>query len=64
MGETDISGLGLLEAHLRLDWAAYGLGLTSSSIGSSYSYMQTHSSPSPLSLHTTPSHRTTYAVPT
>lgn len=64
MGETDISGLGLLEAHLRLDWAADGLGLTSSSIGSAYPYKQTHSSPSPLSLHPTPSHRTTYAVPT
>lgn len=47
MGETDISGLGLLEAHLRLDWAADGLGLTSSSIGSAYPYKQTHSSPSP-----------------
>lgn len=29
MGETDISGLGLLEAHVGLDWAAAGLDLTS-----------------------------------
>lgn len=29
MGETDISGLRLLEAHLGLDWAAEGLDLPS-----------------------------------
>lgn len=29
VGENDISGLGLLEAHLRLDWAAEGLDLIS-----------------------------------
>lgn len=29
MGETDISGLGLRQAHLGLDWAAEGLDLTS-----------------------------------
>lgn len=29
VGETDISGLRLLKAHLRLDWAEEGLDLTS-----------------------------------
>lgn len=53
MGETDTSGLGLLrEAHLRLDWAADGLDLTSSTIGSSYPYRHTHSPARHLSLHT------------
>lgn len=32
MGETDISGLRLRQAHLGLDWAAEGLDLTSPSI--------------------------------
>lgn len=32
MGKTDISGLGLLEAHLGLDWAAESQDLTSPSI--------------------------------
>lgn len=64
MGETDISGLGLREAHLRLDWAADGLDLTSSNIGSSYPYTHTHSPARHLSphTHTTLSHKATYAV--
>lgn len=52
MGETDISGLRLLEAQLGLDWAAEGLDLTSSNTGSSYPYMYSYSSPRHLSLYT------------
>lgn len=36
MGETDISGLRLRQAHLGLDWAAEGLDLTSPSITLAY----------------------------
>lgn len=60
MGETDISGPRLLEAHFGLDRAAEGLGLTSFNTGSVF--ISTHAcsfSPRPLSLYTglTPSHK-------
>lgn len=42
MGETDISGLRLLEAHLRLDWAAEGLDLTSSNPAPPHLHVHTH----------------------
>lgn len=38
VGETDISGLKLLEAHLGLDWAAKGLDLTSPNTASPHLY--------------------------
>lgn len=53
MGETDISGLRLLEAHFGLDSAAEGLDLTSSNTGSVFIaiHVFSHSSPRPLSSH-------------
>lgn len=64
MGETDISGLGLLEAHFGLDWAAEGLDLTSSNTGSlliSIHVFSFFTKASQLILRTL-SHRTACAV--
>jgi hypothetical protein len=43
VGKTDISGFGLLEAHLGLDWIAEGLDLTSSNTVPPHLPMHTHS---------------------
>lgn len=42
VGETDISGLRLLEAHFRLDWAAEGLDLISLDIAPHHLHLSTH----------------------
>lgn len=42
VGETDISGLRLLEAHFRLDWAADGLDLISLNIAPHHLHLSIH----------------------
>lgn len=65
MGETDISGLGLLEAHLGLDWAAETLGpnfLQHSPSTSTHAH--SFSPNAPQHVHRALSHKATYTVST
>lgn len=67
VGETDISGLKLLEAHLGLDWAAKGLDLTSPNTASPHLYpypgtfiLPKYTPKEPM--HRAFSHKATYTV--
>ena len=71
VGETDISGLRLLEAHLGLDWAAEGLDLTSSSTTLPHLHpdpcifiLPMHRAYVPQPMHRGLSHKATYTVST
>lgn len=65
MGETDISGLGLLEAHLGLDWAAERLGPNFLQYSPSTSIHAHSFSPNaPQHVHRALSHKATYTVST